>query len=159
MTPIALEQPPGRMFDNIIHFARALRKAGARIGPAQTLDAMRAAQATRLASKADLYWSLRACLARRPEEIEIFDRLFAMFWRNPELGKDSDGGFQPGNAGAGNRQAQIRRAPRPRGDAGWQAPCPARAFRRKARKSASTPVSHGRPAKSLHADGFRTDEP
>ena len=37
----------GRLADNIVHFARVLRKAGLKIGPAAVTDAIEAVRATR----------------------------------------------------------------------------------------------------------------
>ncbi len=75
----------GRLEQNIIHFCRALRRAGVPVGPAQTLDAIRAVEATGFAQRSDFYTTLRACLITRMEHLDIFDRLFHMFWRDPEF--------------------------------------------------------------------------
>ncbi|MEM6635743.1 MAG: VWA domain-containing protein [Pseudomonadota bacterium] len=74
----------GRLADNIVHFARALRGAGFRVGPAQVQDAVRAVAATGFTRKADFYYTLRATMITRAEQIEVFDQVFALFWRDPE---------------------------------------------------------------------------
>lgn len=38
-------QPQGRLVENIVHFARALRKAGVKLGTAQVETAIRAVEA------------------------------------------------------------------------------------------------------------------
>lgn len=74
----------GRLAENIVHFARALRRAGVAVGPAQVLDAVRAAEIAGFTRKADFYHVLRAALISRPEQFELFHQCFAMFWRDPE---------------------------------------------------------------------------
>ena len=78
-------QPPGRLADNIMHFARLLRRSGLPVGPGQVLDAIDAAQCGGLASRADFYWTLHAVLVRRHEHSVIFDQAFDIFWRRPKV--------------------------------------------------------------------------
>ncbi len=75
----------GRLEQNIVYFCRALRRAGVAVGPAQTLDAVRAIEAAGFTRRGDFYTILRACLITRVEHLDIFDRLFHMFWRDPEF--------------------------------------------------------------------------
>ena len=77
-----------RLADNVIHFVRLLRGTGLAVGPASGLDALDAAAAVNLFAKSELYWALHAVLVRRPEDHEIFDQAFAIFWRDP-LGADA----------------------------------------------------------------------
>ena len=84
-TPRALPETDGRLTDNIVHFARALRKAGVRVGPAQVQAAIEAVAAVGFTRKADFYHTLRATLIHRAEHLEVFDQIFAMFWRDPEF--------------------------------------------------------------------------
>ena len=78
-------RPPGRLADNIMHFARLLRRSGLPVGPGQVLDAIDAAQCGGLASRADFYWTLHAVLVRRHEHSAIFDQAFDIFWRRPKV--------------------------------------------------------------------------
>ncbi|MBV6657053.1 MAG: VWA domain-containing protein [Devosiaceae bacterium] len=80
------ELPPtdGRLVENIIHFTRALRKAGMRVGTAQVEDAIRAVQAVGFTNRAEYHHTLRAVLVNRPEQLELFDQTFALFWRDPD---------------------------------------------------------------------------
>ncbi|TIW70276.1 MAG: VWA domain-containing protein, partial [Mesorhizobium sp.] len=50
----------GRIADNIVYFARALRKAGMRVGPASVKDAIEAVLAAGIGSRDDFYWTLHA---------------------------------------------------------------------------------------------------
>ncbi|MEM8631236.1 MAG: VWA domain-containing protein [Pseudomonadota bacterium] len=74
----------GRLAENIVHFTRALRKAGVRVGPAQVEDAVRAVQAAGFTRKIDFFHTLRATLITRSEHLVVFEQVFAMFWRDPE---------------------------------------------------------------------------
>ncbi|MEX6509086.1 VWA domain-containing protein [Jiella sp. M17.18] len=77
--------PEGRLADNIAYFARALRKAGLKLGPSATLDAIAAVQAAGLSSREDFYWTLHATLVSRHEDDAVFDEAFRLFWRSREL--------------------------------------------------------------------------
>lgn len=71
--------------NNIMHFARVLRKAGLPVGPRQVLDAIEAVRTAGLKTPDDLYWALQATLINRHEAAEIFDQAFRMFWRDPRM--------------------------------------------------------------------------
>jgi uncharacterized protein len=72
-----------RLADNVVHFTRLLRGAGLRLGPASALDALAAAAAVEIVDRDQLYWALRAVLIKRPEDAELFDQAFRLFWRDP----------------------------------------------------------------------------
>lgn len=80
-----MEAGPGRLSENILHFARVLRRAGLRVGPRQVLDAVEAVEAAGIGTREDFYWTLHATLVKRHEEDEIFAQAFHVFWRNPKL--------------------------------------------------------------------------
>ncbi|MFV0358809.1 vWA domain-containing protein [Tropicimonas sp.] len=75
----------GRLVENIVHFTRALRKAGVKVGTAQVEDAVRAVEAAGFTRKADFYHILRATLINRADDLEVFRQIFVMFWRDPEF--------------------------------------------------------------------------
>jgi hypothetical protein len=75
----------GRLVENIMHFARALRAAGLPVGPGRVIDAVNALRAVGVTNKADFYWTLHAVFVSRRDQREIFDQAFHLFWRNPEL--------------------------------------------------------------------------
>ena len=75
----------GRMAENIMHFARALRAAGLPVGPGKVLQALKAVEAVGLARRDDFYWALHATFVNRRDQREIFDQAFHVFWRNPRF--------------------------------------------------------------------------
>jgi hypothetical protein len=75
----------GRLLDNIMYFARALRAAGLPVGPGKVLAAAEAVHTVGLSSRADFYWTLHAVLVNRRDQREIFDQAFHIFWRNPKI--------------------------------------------------------------------------
>ncbi|RUX74211.1 VWA domain-containing protein, partial [Mesorhizobium sp. M7A.F.Ca.US.005.03.1.1] len=77
--------PHGRIADNIVYFARTLRKAGMRVGPASVKDAIEAVLAAGIGSRDDFYWTLHAVLVSRHEDHAIFDEAFRLFWKSREL--------------------------------------------------------------------------
>ncbi|MDR7224206.1 VWA domain-containing protein [Aminobacter aminovorans] len=84
MTPSSAT-PDGRIADNIVYFARALRKAGMRVGPASVIDAIEAVLAAGIGSRDDFYWTLHAVLVSRHEDHATFDEAFRLFWKSREL--------------------------------------------------------------------------
>lgn len=82
--PLDLPENP-KLSHNIIHFARALRKAGLPIGPGRVIDAIRAVQAAGFTEKADFYWTLHACFVNRPEHRAVFGQIFRLYWRDPRF--------------------------------------------------------------------------
>src|SRR5262245_12048965 len=77
--------PGGRIADNIVYFARTLRKAGMRVGPAAVKDAIEAVLAAGIGSREDFYWTLHAVLVTRHEDHATFDEAFRLFWKSHEL--------------------------------------------------------------------------
>lgn len=81
----ALPETPGRLTENIAHFARALRKAGIRVGPAQVQATIEAVALTGFTRREDFRHTLRATMVHRAEDLEVFDQIFGLFWRDPEF--------------------------------------------------------------------------
>lgn len=75
----------GRLADNIVHFARVLRRAGLRIGPAAVTDAIEAVQAIGIGERAEFRTALHATLVKRHEDEAVFDEAFRLFWRSRDL--------------------------------------------------------------------------
>jgi len=71
----------GFLSSNVVHFARALRRAGVPVGPDRVLDVLRALQITGIARRDDFYWTLAAVLLSRREQFDVFDQAFELFWR------------------------------------------------------------------------------
>lgn len=80
--PLDLPDDP-KLGQNIIHFARALRKAGLAIGTGRVIDAIRAVEAAGFSHKRDFYWTLHACFVNRPEHRLVFAQIFRLYWRDP----------------------------------------------------------------------------
>lgn len=80
-----LAENPQRLAENIVHFARVLRRAGMKVGPRQVLDAIEAVETAGLRSRDDFYWTLHATLVKRRDAHLIFDQAFHVFWRDPQL--------------------------------------------------------------------------
>jgi uncharacterized protein with von Willebrand factor type A (vWA) domain len=78
----------GGLADGIVHFARILRKAGMRVGPAMVRDAVEAVLAAGIGSREDFYWTLHPVLVNRREDHATFDEAFRRFFRpgNPLAG-------------------------------------------------------------------------
>jgi uncharacterized protein with von Willebrand factor type A (vWA) domain len=74
-------QPPGRLAENIVYFARALRAAGIPVGPGAVLDALAALQAAGVGTREDFYWTLHAVFVKRHEHSVLFDQAFRIFFR------------------------------------------------------------------------------
>ena len=71
-----------------VAFARVLRGTGLGV-PTSTVVAFAEAIGTiGVADREDVYWSGRATLVRRPEDIELYDRAFRVFWDHAEPSAD-----------------------------------------------------------------------
>lgn len=75
----------GRLAGNITHFARALRKAGLKLGPGRVIQAVQAVQAVGFTDRTDFYWTLHAHFVSRPEERQVFEQVFRLYWRDPRF--------------------------------------------------------------------------
>src|SRR5919198_2734461 len=75
----------GRLAENILYFARALRSAGIPVGPGAVLDALAAVQAARVGTREDFYWTLHAVFVKRHEHSVLFDQAFRIFFRRRGL--------------------------------------------------------------------------
>ncbi len=76
-----VERAAGRLAENIVHFARALRAAGIPVGPGAVMDALAAVEAAGVGTREDFYWTLHAVLVKRHEHSLIFDQAFRIFFR------------------------------------------------------------------------------
>ncbi len=82
--PRALPETKGILTENIVHFARALRKAGVKVGTSQVQAAIEAVEAAGFTRKTDFYHTLRATMINRPDHLDVYHQVFSMFWRDPE---------------------------------------------------------------------------
>ena len=83
MKPTLIETE-GRLAENVVHFARALRKAGVNVGTSQIHTAVEAVRHAGFTKRQDFYFTLRATLLTRPEHLETYHQVFHLFWRDPE---------------------------------------------------------------------------
>lgn len=75
----------GRLAENIMHFARVLRRAGLPLGPGKVIDAVRAVEVAGIRRRDDFYWTLHSVFVNRRDQRDLFDQAFHVFWRNPKL--------------------------------------------------------------------------
>jgi uncharacterized protein with von Willebrand factor type A (vWA) domain len=71
----------GRLAENILYFARALRGAGIPVGPGAVLDALEALKTAGVGTRDDFYWTLHAVFVKRHEHSVLFDQAFRIFFR------------------------------------------------------------------------------
>jgi uncharacterized protein with von Willebrand factor type A (vWA) domain len=79
--PDTSEKAAGRLAENIVYFARALRAAGIPVGPGAVLDALAAVRAAGVGTREDFYWTLHAVFVKRHEHSPLFDQAFRIFFR------------------------------------------------------------------------------
>ena len=75
----------GQLAENVLHFARVLRKAGLRVGTDRALLTLQALQIAGLGSRAELHDVLQSCLLERVQDRRIFEQAFRVFWSDPDL--------------------------------------------------------------------------
>ncbi|AXK80618.1 VWA domain-containing protein [Pseudolabrys taiwanensis] len=75
----------GRLAENILYFARALRAAGMPVGPGSVLDAVQALEVAHVGNRDDFYWTLHAVFVKRREHSILFDQAFRIFFRRRGL--------------------------------------------------------------------------
>ena len=81
--PFAVGAPAatGKLAENILYFARALRDAGVPVGPGAVIDAINAVEAAEIGTREDFRATLHAVFVKKHEHTLIFDQAFAIFWR------------------------------------------------------------------------------
>jgi uncharacterized protein with von Willebrand factor type A (vWA) domain len=118
------EAQDGLLADDIVHFVRALRIAGLKIGPGAAVDAIFAVQAIGIGDREEFKAALRATLVSRREDMALFDEMFSLFWISPGqirkikqlMGQFSprtprDQKANPGRTRASNALMESRRRP------------------------------------------------
>jgi uncharacterized protein with von Willebrand factor type A (vWA) domain len=97
-------EPRGRIADNIVHFARTLRRAGLPVGPAAVIDAIGAVEAAGIGSRDDFYWTLHSVFVKKREHRAVFHEAFELFWRSRGLLEKMIAMLSPTAAPAGERE-------------------------------------------------------
>jgi len=82
-----MSEPDGTLADNVMHFARLLRRAGLPVGPAETVAATTALRHIDIGKRSVFQAALRAVMVHRHEHRELFDQAFSLFWRNPDASR------------------------------------------------------------------------
>ena len=106
--------------ENIVHFARVLRRAGMPIGPDRVLAALAAIEHVGLDRRDDVHAALAAVMLDRHDQQPLFDAAFNAFWRDPKLLEQMMYALLPKISGRGekkiapraNRLAEALAAPR-----------------------------------------------
>ncbi|HEV7309098.1 VWA domain-containing protein [Ensifer sp.] len=75
----------GRLADNIVFFARALRRAGIKVGPGTIADAIDAVALIGIGDRDVFYAALQCVFVKRHEDQPVFDEAFRLFWRSRGL--------------------------------------------------------------------------
>jgi uncharacterized protein with von Willebrand factor type A (vWA) domain len=70
-----------RLLDNLLLFARILRRAGIAADPERLLDVVKALGYVNLGARDEVYHACRTLLVNGHDQIAIFDRAFDAFWR------------------------------------------------------------------------------
>jgi uncharacterized protein with von Willebrand factor type A (vWA) domain len=79
--PLLRREPSmSRFVDNLLIFGRILRRAGIDVHPGRLLDLIGALRHVNIGVREEVYYTCRALLVHRHEQIPIFDRAFAAFW-------------------------------------------------------------------------------
>jgi uncharacterized protein len=72
-----------------VAFARVLRRLGLAVPIGSVIDFSEALGLVGLEQRDGVYWAARSTLVRRPEDLGLFDRAFAVFWER-RVGDDAD---------------------------------------------------------------------
>jgi uncharacterized protein with von Willebrand factor type A (vWA) domain len=75
----------GKMADNIVGFARTLRRAGLPMDSERISVALESSLLIGLEDKQDFRAALEATMVCRQQDLEVFEQLFDAYFRNPEL--------------------------------------------------------------------------
>ncbi len=110
-----------RLGDNLVHFARLLRRLGLPVGPAETIAASQSLAHVDLGARGEVRAALRASMIHRRDHHDLFDQAFALFWRDPDAARQAaalsmlDGRQprEPPRPGS-RRLAEAMAPPRPR---------------------------------------------
>jgi uncharacterized protein with von Willebrand factor type A (vWA) domain len=72
--------PGQHLLANLLHFGRLLRHLGLAVSARQIADMARGLTLVDLSRRDDFYHTARAFLVHRPDELDLFDRAFDLFW-------------------------------------------------------------------------------
>ncbi len=141
----------GRLAENIVYFARALRAAGIPVGPGSVLDALAAVKAAGVGTREDFYWTLHAVFVKRHEHSLLFDQAFRIFFRRAAT-RQAAGEMLPQAPMPENDKPQARRAARPGGAVRRASARTSRSRGGRDRRAAHRVRSRGAAEEGLRAD-------
>jgi len=78
------EAVPPPMLDAAVTFGRVLRKMGLPAGPDRVVEFVRAVEELDITRREDVYWAGKVTLCSRPEDLDLYDRAFRLFWDGEE---------------------------------------------------------------------------
>ena len=78
------EAVPPPMLDAAVTFGRVLRKMGLPAGPDRVVEFVRAVEELDVTRREDVYWAGKVTLCSRPEDLDLYDRAFRLFWDGEE---------------------------------------------------------------------------
>src|SRR5687767_10246857 len=92
---------------NLIVFGRLLRRAGIDVHVGRMIDVTDALQHVDLGSREEVYYTCRALLVHRQDQLAVFDRAFDLFWR-AHIGRSTSaqGASRPGDATRGQSRGE-----------------------------------------------------
>jgi uncharacterized protein len=116
----------GGFVRHVVTFGRVLREAGLEVGPGRISDALTGLDRVDISKREDVYWTLRATLVSRAEDLDSFDRAFAAwFLRSPApppyrgaMPADRAPGLPQRTMRADGRESEDRRGDKPI-EVGW----------------------------------------
>ena len=73
----------GQLVANLVVFARLLRILGIGAHPSSVMELVRALDLVGIERSGELYYTARALLVTRHDQLALFDRAFELFWRQP----------------------------------------------------------------------------
>jgi uncharacterized protein with von Willebrand factor type A (vWA) domain len=97
-----------RLIDNLLVFGRVLRRAGIDVHRGRLLDVVEALGHVNLGARAEVYHTCRALLVHRHEQLAIFDRAFAAFWRTHHEGHTRSPTRPDGSRGSAVEIEEVR---------------------------------------------------
>jgi uncharacterized protein with von Willebrand factor type A (vWA) domain len=95
-----------RLLENLLFFGRLLRRAGIDVHPGRMIDVVEALGHVNLAVRDEVYYTCRALLVHRPEQLPVFDLMFDKFWRQ-QLGRPASAGRRPATPSEDNSEREL----------------------------------------------------
>jgi uncharacterized protein with von Willebrand factor type A (vWA) domain len=75
---------PELLTDRVVRFGRLLRAAGLSVGPGRILVGMDALTVIDVTRREDVFWALHASWVRKPEDRDVYEQAFRLYWRDPD---------------------------------------------------------------------------